>query len=71
MPTGIYAVSVNPIIGINGVKGSSDVKYVSYNTVNRPRVLTSVSDTSKPIILVNNDYNKKEITFNYTLSDQN
>lgn len=69
MTPGIYAVSVNPIIGINGVKGSSDVKYVSYNTTTRPRQLGPV--TSKSVISVNNTANKKEITFNYTLSDQN
>lgn len=64
---GIYAVSINPIIGINGVKGSSDVKYIQYNTNNRPRNLTGVE--GKDLIQIDDTTNKKEIVINYTFDD--
>ena len=66
---GIYAISVNPIIGINGVKGSSNFKYVQYSTNKRPRNLRKGS--MKKIINIDNEPYKKEIVFSYTLEDIN
>lgn len=65
LENGIYAVSINPMLGINGVTGASDIKWVQYGTEKRPRTL--IQQTSKNPIVVNAAANAKTITFNYTL----
>ena len=64
-PNGLYAFSVNPIIGINGVVGKSETKYIQYNTNNKPREIKQYNNVTP--ILVDNTNNKIVIT--YTLKD--
>lgn len=62
---GIYAISINPILGINGVRGSSDVKYINFNSATRPRELREPAN--KSVINVSNT--NKQIEVNYTLKN--
>lgn len=60
---GVYEVSVNPIVGINGVVGSSNKEYVLFDLLTYPRQLKCQKDVS-PITQDDNN-----IYFNYTLFD--
>lgn len=60
---GIYEVSVNPIVGINGVIGSSPKHYKSYNLTTKPKHLKERSDVA-PIVINEDD---KSIDFNFRL----
>lgn len=59
---GVYAISINPILGINGVKGSSEIKYINFNRNVRPRELREPASKS---VIDNSDAN--QIKINYTL----
>lgn len=61
LSAGIYEVSINPMIGINGVKGSSDKTYVLYGTSTKPRALRC-QESVAPISIENNKF-----YFNYAL----
>ena len=60
---GVYEVAVKPIVGINGVSGSSEKTYVLYNMAKRPRDLR-VCEEVEPFV-INDDTHC--IDFNYTL----
>ena len=63
LKNGIYEVCVNPIIGVNGVVGSSQKQYISYNLTTKPKHLREQED-KKPFVINDND---KSIDFNYRL----
>ena len=52
---GIYQISINPIIGINGVKGESDKIYLLNDTIIKPRELRCQENT-QPFDVIDNKF---------------